>query len=103
MAVAGAMLALSQFIGPKKPTKIKQLPFECGSESVGTTRQRFSVRFYLVALLFIVFDIEVVFLYPWAVMYRQLGLFGLVEMAVFVAVLVVGLIYVWRKGALEWE
>src|SRR5687768_17115215 len=83
MFVAGAMLALSHFIGPKKYSKGKMAPFECGTESVGTTRQRFSVRFYLVALLFIIFDVEVVFLYPWAVLYRQLGLFGLVEMLVF--------------------
>ncbi len=103
MGVALAMLALSLFIGPKNPTKVKQAPFECGTESVGTTRQRFSVRFYLVALLFIIFDIEVVFLYPWAVLYRQLGMFGLVEMLVFMAILAVGLAYVWRKGALEWE
>jgi NADH-quinone oxidoreductase subunit A len=103
MIVAGAMLALSHFIGPKNPTKVKQAPFECGNESVGTTRQRFSVRFYLVALLFIVFDIEVVFLYPWAVLYKDLGMFGLVEMVVFMAILAVGLAYVWRKGALEWE
>jgi NADH-quinone oxidoreductase subunit A len=103
MIVAGAMLALSIFIGPRKPSKVKMAPFECGTESVGTTRQRFSVRFYLVALLFIVFDVEVVFLYPWAVLYRKLAWFGLIEMAVFMAILGVGLAYVWRKGALEWE
>src|SRR5689334_17619544 len=85
MIVAGAMLALSQFIGPKKYSKIKMAPFECGSDSVGTTRQRFSVRFYLVALLFIVFDIEVVFLYPWAVLFREMGMPALIEMAVFMA------------------
>ncbi|MBI5497469.1 MAG: NADH-quinone oxidoreductase subunit A [Deltaproteobacteria bacterium] len=103
MLVAGGMLAMAIFIGPSKPSKVKGAPFECGTESVGTTRQRFSVRFYLVALLFIVFDIEVVFLYPWAVLYRQLGMFGLLEMVVFMAILAVGLAYVWRKGALEWE
>ena len=103
MIVASAMVGLSVFFGPRKPTKVKMQPFECGTESIGTVRQRFSVRFYLVALLFIVFDVEVVFLYPWAVLYRQLGLLGLVEMVVFMAVLGVGLAYVWRKGALEWE
>lgn len=103
LGVAGAMLAMAQFLGPKLPTKVKLQPFECGNESQGTGRHRFSVRYYLVALLFIVFDIEVVFLYPWAVHYRKLGLFGLVEMAVFVGILTVGLAYVWRKGALEWE
>lgn len=103
MIVAGAMLALATFIGPKRPTREKMAPFECGNESMGTTRQRFSVRFYLVALLFIVFDVEVVFLYPWAVLYRELGWFGLMEMLVFMAILGVGLAYVWRKGALEWE
>jgi NADH-quinone oxidoreductase subunit A len=103
MIVAGAMLALSIFIGPKNPTREKQAPFECGNESLGTTRQRFSVKFYLVALLFIVFDVEVVFLYPWAVLYKSLGWHGLVEMLVFMAILGVGLAYVWRKGALDWE
>ncbi len=103
MIVAAAMLALSMFVGPKNPSKVKGAPFECGNESLGTTRQRFSVRFYLVALLFIIFDVEVVFLYPWAVLYKDLGLFGLVEMMVFMAILGVGLAYVWRKGALEWE
>lgn len=103
VVVAGAMLALAQFLGPRKPNPVKALPFECGNPSEGTHQQRFSVRYYLVALLFIVFDIETVFLYPWAVHYRALGVFGLVEMAVFVGILAVGLVYVWRKGALEWE
>lgn len=103
MFVATAMLGLSIFFGPKSPSAVKGAPFECGNESLGTTRQRFSVRFYLVALLFIVFDVEVVFLYPWAVLYRQLGMTGLMEMLVFMAILGVGLAYVWRKGALEWE
>lgn len=103
MVIATGMLALSVFVGPKKYSKVKMAPFECGNDSIGTTRQRFSVRFYLVALLFIVFDVEAVFLYPWAVLYKDLGMFGLVEMLVFMAILAVGLGYVWRKGALEWE
>ncbi|MCB0336708.1 MAG: NADH-quinone oxidoreductase subunit A, partial [Bdellovibrionales bacterium] len=82
----------------------KQLPFECGSVSVGDVRsQRFNVRFYLVAMLFILFDIEVIFMYPWAVVFRDLGWFAFYEMLVFVAILTVGLIYVWRKGVLDWS
>jgi NADH-quinone oxidoreductase subunit A len=101
--IAGAMLAMALLFGPKNTTATKQLPFECGHPSTGTQNQRFSVRFYLVALLFVVFEIEVVFMYPWAVMYRSLGVVGLVEMAVFMAILAVGFVYVWRRGALDWE
>ncbi len=79
------------------------MAFEAGSESSGLARQRFAVKFYVVALLFIVFDVEAVFLYPWAVNFQALGWFGYVEMLVFAATLVVGLIYVWKKGALDWE
>ena len=80
----------------------KELPFECGNEPVPAVRKRFTVKFYLVALLFVLFDVEVIFLYPWAVLYRQLGWFGFLEMAVFLGILIAGLIYVWRKGALQW-
>jgi NADH-quinone oxidoreductase subunit A len=94
----------SKLAGPKNPqSPVKLEPFECGVEPVGSARQRFPVRFYLVALIFIVFDIEAVYLFPWAVNFRPLGLFGFVEMTVFIAVLAVGLAYVWKKGALEWE
>jgi NADH-quinone oxidoreductase subunit A len=97
------MLGIASKTGPRQPSPRKMTPFECGVESLGDTRHRFSVRFFLVALFFIVFDIEAVFIYPWAVLFRELGLFGLVEMAVFLTILMLGLFYVWKKGALEWE
>lgn len=98
------MVGLASILGPKKVTKTKQMPWECGAIPVGSVReQRFSIRFYLVAMLFILFDIEVIFMYPWAVVLRELGVFALVQMLSFMAVLVVGLIYVWRKGVLNWN
>ncbi len=90
-------------LGPRRPSLVKGEPFECGSESTGSARERFAVKFYVVALLFIVFDVETVFLYPWAVNFKALGWFGYAEMLVFAATLVVGLIYIWKKGALNWE
>lgn len=93
----------SIYLGPKASSTVKEEPWECGTVSIGSVRHRFSVRFYIVALLFVVFDIEAVFLFPWAVLYRELGWFGFFEMAVFVLVLTIGLAYVWKKGALEWE
>jgi NADH-quinone oxidoreductase subunit A len=101
--IAVVFVALSRLVGPRNANAEKLTPYECGVEPVGTARDRFPVRFYLVAMLFIIFDIEAVFLYPWARLFRELGVVGLVEMGVFVLVLVVGLIYAWRKGALEWE
>ena len=98
------MLVLSSVLGPRNRTKTKQLPFECGSVSVGEVRQmRFNVRFYLVAMLFILFDVEVIFMYPWAVNLSLLGWTGYFAMLSFMAVLAVGLIYVWRKGVLNWN
>jgi NADH-quinone oxidoreductase subunit A len=98
------MVLLASVLGPKKITKTKQMPWECGAIPVGSVReQRFSIRFYLVAMLFILFDIEVIFMYPWAVVLEQLGMFALVLMLSFMAELVVGLIYVWRKGVLNWN
>jgi NADH-quinone oxidoreductase subunit A len=96
-------VVFSTLIGEKKYSKLKMAPYECGCEPVGTARERFPIKFYLIAMLFILFDIEAVFLYPWAILYKKLGLFGLVEMGVFVVILFVGYIYVWKKGALEWE
>jgi NADH-quinone oxidoreductase subunit A len=102
--VATLMVLMSWLLGPKRPTEVKLEIFETGNPPIGSLRgMRFPVKFYLVAILFIVFDIEVVFMYPWAVVYRSLGWFGLAEMAVFVAILGVGLAYVWRVGALEWN
>ncbi|MDF1579315.1 MAG: NADH-quinone oxidoreductase subunit A [Desulfuromonadales bacterium] len=97
------VVVLSRLIGQKKPTAIKLAPYECGMPPVGSARARFSIKFYIIAMLFILFDIEAVFLYPWAVMFKRLGLFGFIEMGVFIAILLVGYIYVWKKGALEWE
>lgn len=101
--ITGALFALSSFLGPKNPTPEKMMPYECGSESTGGRFVKPSVKFYLTAILFVVFDIEVVLMYPWAVQFRSLGWNGMATMASFVALLVVALIYVWKKGALEWE
>lgn len=98
------MLFVSSFFGPKNRTRTKQLPFECGSVSVGSVReQRFNVRFYLVAMLFILFDVEVIFLYPWALVLTEIGWAGYLQMLSFMVVLGVGLIYVWKKGVLDWN
>lgn len=99
---AVGMVVLSHVVSPFRPTPAKASPYESGMLPLGDTRERFSIKFYMVAILFIVFDIEVVFLVPWAVQFRQLGLFGFIEMLIFIAVLLVGFIYVWKKGALEW-
>ncbi len=102
--VFGIVLAnINKWIGPKKPNEEKLSTYESGMEPVKTARERFSVKFYLVAVLFIIFDIEIVFMYPWAVKFRELGLFGFVEMGVFIVVLLVGFLYIWRKGALKWD
>ena len=100
---AVAIILLSQVVSPLRPTTVKSAPYESGMIPLGDTRQRFSVKFYLVALLFIVFDLETVFLIPWGTVFRELGLFGFVEMLIFVGILLVGLIYVWKKGALQWD
>ncbi len=102
-AFAIGSVVMSRLIGQKKPSAVKLAPYECGMPLVGTARERFSVKFYIIAMLFIIFDIEAVFLYPWAVMFKRLGVFGFVEMGVFIAILLVGYVYVWKKGALEWE
>ena len=97
-------LVFSSLVGiKKKGLPVKLAPYECGCEPVGTARERFSIKFYMIAMLFILFDIEAVFLYPWAILYKKLGAFGLVEMGLFIVILFVGYIYVWKKGALEWE
>lgn len=98
-----ALSVLATVLGPKRPSAVKSEAFECGSESTGSAHQRFAMKFYVVTLLFIVFDVEAVFLYPWAVNFKALGWFGYAEMLVFAATLVVGLIYIWKKGALTWE
>lgn len=97
------MLALSHIVSPFKPTALKAAPYESGMPPLGDTRERFSVKFYLVAMLFIVFDIETVFMIPWGVAFRRLGLFGLIEMLVFILILLVGYVYAWKRGAFEWD
>ena len=102
-AFAVGSIVASAILGPRRPDPEKLSPYECGVEPVGTARERFSVKFYLVAMLFIIFDMEIVFLYPWAVVFQQLRLFGLVAMGSFLLVLLVGYFYVWKKGGLEWD
>jgi NADH-quinone oxidoreductase subunit A len=101
--IVGSMLGLGRLLSPQSPNPAKGEAFECGNPPSGSAWGRFSVKFYLTAILFIVFDVELVLLYPWAVLFRKLGWFGFVEMVVFVAVLGIALLYVWRKGGLEWD
>lgn len=96
-------LVMARFLRPKRPTPIKQSTYECGLEAIGDVHVQFKVQYYLYALAFVIFDVEVLFLYPWAVAYNQLGVFALVEMLIFLALLIFGLVYAWRKGALEWK
>lgn len=106
VVLVAAFIGLSWLLGPKRPTPQKLMPYECGVTPIGSARERFPIKFYLIAMLFIVFDIETVFLYPWAVIYKDSGgliLFNLIEMLVFVAILFVGYYYVWKRGAFEWE
>jgi NADH-quinone oxidoreductase subunit A len=97
------MLIVGNLFGPKRKTVRKSEPYESGMRPLGPAIRRMPVRFYLIAVLFILFDIEVIFFLPWAVTFRQLGIFGFVEMVVFIAILLVGYIWIWKKGALEWE
>ncbi|MEI8131252.1 MAG: NADH-quinone oxidoreductase subunit A [Leptolinea sp.] len=105
MAIGLALIVvvLGAVFGPRRPSKRKSAPYESGMVPYGPGTRRLSVRYYLVAVLFILFDIETVFFLPWAVVFRQLGLFGLIEMLIFIGVLIIGLVYAWKKGALEWE
>jgi NADH-quinone oxidoreductase subunit A len=103
LGLMGVMILLSEIVGKKTHSVQKDIPYECGMDPIGDARSRYTVRFYIIAMFFIVFDIEAIFLYPWAVVFKPLGWFGLVEMGVFIAILTVGLAYVWGKGALEWE
>jgi NADH-quinone oxidoreductase subunit A len=100
--LAAAIVTLSWLIGQHKPNRAKMSPYECGVAPVGDARSRFSVKFYLVGMLFILFDVEAVFLYPWAVILRELRMFGFWEMLVYIGILLVGLFYVWKKGVLDW-
>ena len=100
---AGGTILMSSLIVPRRKNAAKMSSYECGVDPVGDARERFSIKFYLVAVLFILFDIEAVFLYPWAVSFRQLGWYGLVEMVLFILILLVGYLYLLKKRALEWE
>ncbi len=100
---AAGNIILSLLLGPHRPNAEKLSPYECGIVPMGTARERFSVKFYLVAMFFIIFDMEIVFLYPWAVVFHQFKLFGLVAMGTFLLILLVGYFYAWKKGGLEWE
>jgi NADH-quinone oxidoreductase subunit A len=103
LAVGVAPVALGRLLGPHRPDSEKLSPYECGFEAFEDARMRFDVRYYLVAILFILFDLEIAFLFPWAVVLREIGLVGFVDMLVFLAILVVGFVYEWKKGALDWE
>lgn len=102
-AIGVTVVVAGHLIGPRRPTERKSAPYESGMVPIGPGTRRLPVRFYLIAVLFILFDIEVVFFLPWAVVFRKLGLFGLIEMFVFIGMLLVGYVYAWKKGALEWE
>ena len=96
-------IVLPRILAVQRPTQVKLEPYESGMQPVGTARERFSIQFYLVAMLFLLFDVEAIFLFPWAVVYRDLAFFGFIEMMVFVLVVLAGFVYVWKKGALDWE
>jgi len=100
--IPAAPVTIGRFLGPQKPNRLKNATYECGVETVGDTWVQFKVQYYIFALVFLVFDIEVVFLFPWAVAYNRLALFGVLEGIIFVVLLAMALIYAWRKGALEW-
>ncbi|MGH9522436.1 MAG: NADH-quinone oxidoreductase subunit A [Terriglobales bacterium] len=102
LVLATGMVLASSLLGKHRYTRAKFTPYECGMTPVGDSRERFSVKFYLVAMLFILFDVEAVFLYPWAIIFKDLKVFGFVEMMVYIAILLVGLWYVWKKGVLDW-
>ena len=103
LVVIIVFLGAGLLLSPRNQTTAKLETFECGNEPSGSAWGRFSVKFYLTAILFIIFDVEVVFMYPWAVQFRKLGWFGFAEMIIFIGILTIGLLYVWRKGALEWD
>ncbi len=103
IAFGVVLLAAGMLIGPTRPDAAKGSPYECGFEAFEDARMKFDIRYYLVAILFIIFDLEIAFLFPWAVVLDKIGLFGLLSMAMFLGILVIGFIYEWKKGALEWE
>ena len=106
IAIVGALLPVTllaaKLVRPSNPSKTKLMPYECGIDPIDSARGRYTVRYYIIAILFVVFDVETIFLFPWAVKFKSFGLFGLFEMVIFLAILIVGYIWVWKKGALEW-
>ncbi len=103
LAMSVGFVFLSQALGPKRYDRVKYSVYECGVDPITPAAVRISVKFYLIALLFILFDLEAAFLYPWAVLFRQLGWFGFIEMGIFILILLAGLVYAWKKGALDWQ
>lgn len=103
LVVGGVMVAMGFIMSPHRPDSEKLSPYECGFEAFGDARMKFDVRYYLVAILFIIFDLEIAFLFPWAIVLEDIGVFGYIAMAIFLGILVIGFIYEWMKGALEWE
>ncbi len=101
-AVAGALLGLPALLAPRRLTPVKAEPFECGKDPLGVSEGRFAIKFSTIAILFIIIDIELLFIWPWAMLYRSLGWFGFLEMVVFLGILMLGFLYIWRKGGLEW-
>ncbi|MBC7657283.1 MAG: NADH-quinone oxidoreductase subunit A [Frankiaceae bacterium] len=101
--VGVALLILGKLLGPQRPESEKLSPYECGFEAFEDAHMQFDVRYYLIAILFIAFDLEIAFVFPWAIIFRSLGVAGLVEMGIFLGLLILGFVYVWKKGALEWE
>ena len=95
-------LVLAKLVRPENPNRVKLMPYECGIDPYDNSRGRYTVRYYIIAILFVVFDVETIFLFPWAVKFKALGVFGLVEMLIFLGILIVGYIWIWKKGALEW-
>jgi NADH-quinone oxidoreductase subunit A len=106
IAIVGSLLPitllLAKLVRPSNPSKAKLMPYECGIDPIDSARGRYTVRYYIIAILFVVFDVETIFLFPWAVRFKAFGLFGLLEMLIFLVILIVGYIWVWKKGALEW-
>jgi len=103
IVIAVALLVIGWLLGPKRPEAEKLSPYECGFEAFEDARMKFDVRYYLVAILFIIFDLEIAFLFPWAVVFKEIGITAIVAMAIFLGILVIGFVYEWKKGALEWE
>jgi NADH-quinone oxidoreductase subunit A len=105
IAIAFALFAIaaSALLGQRKPTALKKAPYECGMTTIGSSYRRIPIKYYIIAMLFLLFDIEVVFLYPWAVVFKELKIFAFISMVIFIGILIIAYIYIWKKGALEWE